>query len=86
MTFAQVQEYEPFMRYGLLGIMIAWVLVKLDRRLESLENSMKANTHKVTGLSRTLLIELLSRENVSIQAKAAAREELARVSQNGDAI
>ncbi len=75
---AQIETYEPFMRYGLLGVIIGWVLLKVDKRLDSIEKAIQGNSHKITGLNRVLLLEMLSRDNLSIQTKVLAREELAK--------
>lgn len=73
---SQVQLYEPFMRYGLLGAVLSWFMFKMDGRLERIEKAIVSNTHSVTGFKRTMLIEIISRETISLTAKQMAKEEL----------
>ncbi len=75
---AQIQDFEPFVTWGLAGIIILWFLWRVDGRLMALEKAINHNSHKLTGITRAMLIELLSREESSVAAKAAAREELAK--------
>lgn len=63
---------ESIARYGILGAVLAWFMFRADKRLGGIE-------HKMTGLNRTLLIEILSRPGTSGIAKRAVREELRRV-------
>ena len=67
-----VNEYPLLYTYGPMGIFAAYFMLKIDPRLASIE-------HKMVGLNRTMLIELLSRESISVAAKAAAREELEKL-------
>ncbi len=65
-------EPETFARYGLLGAVLAWFMVRADKRLGGIE-------HKMAGLNRTMLIEILSRPSTTERAKQACRDELRRV-------
>jgi len=67
-----VEPYELFFRYGLLGVIVGWILFRLEGRMASIE-------HKLIGLNRTLLIELLSRETISFMAKKMAEAELEKL-------
>lgn len=66
---AQLEDLKPWFQYGLAGVVIFFLMQKVDTRLGRIE-------HKLTGLNRTLLIELLSRESLSFQAKKMAEAEL----------
>ena len=71
-ALAEGVDVELMTRYGLLGIVLGWFMLRADKRLAGIE-------HKMGGLNRTMLIEILSRENVSKQAKAECRRELRKV-------
>lgn len=60
---------EALARYGLLGIVLGWFMLRTDKRLAGIE-------HKLTGLHRTMLIELLTRPNLPIAARSEVRREL----------
>ncbi len=68
----EAAEPETFVKYGLLGTVIYFLMIKADKRLNGIE-------HKIGGLNRTLLIELLSRPGTTPQGKKAAREELKKL-------
>lgn len=69
---AEISPYEPFLRYGLLGLVVGWILLRLETRLDGI-------SHKIIGLNRTLLIDLIARESVSVAGKAMARQELEKL-------
>jgi len=77
---AQLEDYKPLLNYGLAGVFMAWLMWRVDGRLMSIEKAINHNSHKMTGITRAMLIELVGRETTSVAAKAAAREELARFS------
>ena len=66
---------EQITRYGLLGCVLAWFMFRADRRLAGIE-------HKMGGLNRTMLIEILSRPTTSERAKIECRNELRKVAPN----
>ena len=68
---AQV-EAESLARYGILGCVLAWFMFRADKRLGGIE-------HKMAGLNRTMLIEILSRPTTSEKAKQMCRDELKKV-------
>ena len=81
MTFAQIaaqiESYKPWFEYGLAGCIIFYLMHFIDKRLGRIE-------HRLSGLQRTMLIELLSRDSISIQAKAMAREELSKINEGSN--
>lgn len=71
-----VNDYPALYTSGPLGVFSlfsGWLMWRVDSRLGSIE-------HKLVGLNRTLLVDLISRESVGIQAKALARQELENLS------
>jgi hypothetical protein len=78
---AQLASENPVLyQWGPLGVLsgvLTW-LVKAELReiRMAIREGDEKTQHKIVGLNRTLLIELLSRENLNIQAKVMARQEL----------
>ncbi len=68
----EAAEPETIARYGLAGAVIYFLMVKADKRLSGIE-------HKIVGVNRALLIELLSRPGTTPQGRRAAREELKKI-------
>jgi hypothetical protein len=59
-------------RYGLLGAVLGWFMLRADKRLAGIE-------HKMGGLQRTMLLEILSRPTTSVRARQLCQEELRKV-------
>ena len=64
-------DTETLAKYGLLGVVLAWFMWRADKRLGNIE-------HKITGLNRTLLIEMLGRIHLTENARKLALRELQR--------
>lgn len=69
---AKSDNLEPFAQYGLLGLILAWFMMKADKRLGGIEA-------KMVGLNRTMLIEVLSRPTTTERGKKMCREELRKI-------
>lgn len=65
-------EPDSLARYGLLGVVLWWFMLKADKRLAGIE-------HKMEGLNRTMLIEILSRSGTSLAARQMAVKELRKI-------
>jgi hypothetical protein len=65
-------DVEALAKYGLLGVVLAWFMIKADKRLGGIE-------HKMVGLNRTMLIEILSRPTTSERSKQLCRDELRKI-------
>lgn len=70
-TFLEGADLETLSRYGLLGLVLAWFMVKADGRLAKIE-------HRLGGLSRTQLIEIMSRSTTTPHVRRIALQELRR--------
>lgn len=72
-VLAQIENWAPFVaQIGFPSVVAVLMLTRFDSRLGSIE-------HRLVGVQRTLLIELLSRETISLQAKTMARQELEKL-------
>lgn len=58
--------------YGPMGIMLAWFMVRHDRAMNTL-------SHRIDGMTRALLVDTLSRDNVGDVARRYAEKELAKI-------
>lgn len=76
MTFAQlaaqIESYQPVLNFGLGAAMAFYLLHVVVKRLDKID-------HRLVGLNRVMLIELIGRESLSVAAKAQAREELEKL-------
>lgn len=61
--------------YGPMGVILAWFMV----RGEKLVIEIRSLSHRIDGLTRALLMDLVSRDSVGIQTKAQARAEIAKI-------
>ena len=65
-------DTETVAKYGLLGCVLAWFMVRADKRLGGIE-------HGMNGLRRTMLIEIFSRPNTSERARLECKKEMRKV-------
>lgn len=72
---AQIVEANPFAAYGLAGLVIAWFMYFTEK----LRVELKGLAHRIDGLTRALLMDLMSRDTTGPHAKAMASEELRRL-------
>lgn len=71
-SMAEIADPALVEKYGILGLVLAWFMLRADKRLAGIE-------HKIGGLNRTMLIEILSRPSTGEKARQACREELRKV-------
>lgn len=72
---AQIAADNPLASFGLAGIVIAWLFWFFDK----LRNEIKLLAHRIDGLTRAMLIDLVSRDGIGIHAKAMAQQELEKI-------
>lgn len=68
MTF----DLAVFTQFGLVGVVLAWFMFRMEKILDS-------HTKTINDLTKTLLLEVLSREQLSDHLRAEANEVLQRV-------
>lgn len=61
--------------YGPMGIILGWFMLRGER----LVVEIRSLSHRIDGLTRALLMDMVSRDNVGLATKAAAREEIAKI-------
>ncbi len=75
---AQVAAVEPgsvLISYGPMGVILGWFML----RGEKLVVEIRGLSHRIDGLTRALLMDLVSRDSVGIQTKTQARAEIAKI-------
>lgn len=75
---AQVAATDPaglLLAYGPMGVILAWFML----RGEKLVVEIRGLSHRIDGLTRALLMDLVSRDSVGIQTKVQARAEIAKI-------
>lgn len=58
--------------YGPMGGMIAWFMLRAERSLRTL-------SHRIDGMTRALLVDVISRDTAGVHAKNSARQMLAEI-------
>lgn len=80
---AQVEQtalfIQPFAQYGLLGAVVAWLCLRVEKRLDRLEHSFK-------GLSMALLMDLASRKVLAPAAQKLVNDMLSKLGANPEEI
>ncbi len=74
--FSQIATDNPVLiAYGPLGVICGWFMV----RFEKIFGELRGLNHKIEGLTRAMLVDLLERESVGRKAKDYAREAIAKI-------
>jgi hypothetical protein len=77
-VLAQTVAADPsslLLAYGPMGAILAWFML----RGEKLVGEIRGLSHRIDGLTRALLMDLVSRDSVGVQTKAQARAEIAKI-------
>lgn len=72
---AQVAADNPLTSFGLAGIVIAWLFWFFDK----LRGEIKMLAHRIDGMTRALLIDIISRDGIGVHAKVMAQQELEKI-------
>lgn len=74
--FAQIATDHPLLlSYGPLGIMCAWLMT----RGEKVFSEIRGLGHRIDGLTRAMLMDMVQRDNVGKVAKEYARGAIAKI-------
>ncbi len=73
--FAAVDPTSVLLTYGPMGVILMWFMI----RGEKLVVEIRGLSHRIDGLTRALLMDLVSRDSVGVQTKAQARAEIAKI-------
>lgn len=72
---AAAEPVSILLAYGPMGVILLWFMA----RGEKLVVEIRSLSHRIDGLSKALLMDLMSRDSVGIQTKAQARAEIAKI-------
>jgi len=67
-------------QYGLAGVIIAWFMFEH----KSFGKDIRTLSHRIDGLTRAMLVDALSRENIGPMARKFAQEMLAKIEASND--
>lgn len=67
MTLSQINEMQVFMNalitYGPMGLMLAWLLMRGERKMEMIVDRLDRLSHRINGITKAMLMDVVSREN-----------------------
>ncbi len=72
---ASTEPFSILLAYGPMGVILAWFMI----RGEKLVVEIRSLSHRIDGLSKALLMDLVSRDSVGVQTKLQARAEIAKI-------
>lgn len=65
--------------YGPLGVVLAWFMLRGEAKLEKVIERLDLLGHKITGVTKAMLVDVLSREPVDSKARHIAQMMLAEM-------
>ena len=71
---------ETLSAYGLAGVVLGWFMFRAEKLSRNQQNVLEANSRQIQSLSRAILIDMLTRNNLSPEAKKICEQELRTVS------
>lgn len=75
-VIAQVAaDTQPLAQYGLLGAVLAWFMFHGSK----LAGEIRSLAHRIDGLTKAMLMDMVNRDNVGFHTKQAARDSIARI-------
>jgi len=79
---AQMAAENPLASYGIVGVVMGWLMwlvSALRSDIKDFRADIKDSAHRLDGLSRTMLVDMLERENTGAHTKQYCREAIARI-------
>lgn len=70
-----INDPTPLYTYGPMGIVLAWFMF----RGEKLAGEIRSLAHRIDGLTRAMLMDMVNRDTCGDQAKRMAQEEIAKI-------
>ncbi len=72
---ATAEQGGVLLTYGPMGALLLWFMF----RGEKLVGEIRGLAHRIDGLTRALLMDMISRDSVGSATKAAAQAEIAKI-------
>lgn len=84
MTFAQLSESSglplPFLNaivvYGPMALMLYWFMWRAERKSEQVLEHLAKLSHRINGITKAMLVDVISRDNYNGAAREAAQRML----------
>jgi hypothetical protein len=76
--------YNALVIYGPMGIMLAWFAWRAENRLDDIVSSVRKLGHRIDGVTRAMLVEVVSRPDGNHKSKQIAQDLLEDI-ERGDA-
>jgi len=68
-------DYAPLAPWGLLTAVLGWFMTQFAK----LPGEIKSLAHRIDGLTRALLVDMVERDSIGIHTKNYARQEIAKI-------
>jgi hypothetical protein len=80
---AAEQAAGPLLIYGPLGIVCAWLMWKIERMETKMTDALGTKlgdlAHRIDGLTKALLVDMVNREDTGIATKKYANEAISKI-------
>jgi hypothetical protein len=77
------ENANALLTYGPLGIVCGWLMWKIERMenklCEGLSSKLGDLSHRIEGLTRTMLVDMAERESAGERTKEYARDTIAQI-------
>lgn len=69
--------------YGPMAVGLWWFASRAEGKLEGIGTKIDTLSHRISGMTKAMLMDVISRENASVALKSAAQDMLERIVENG---
>lgn len=67
--------------YGPMGVVLAWFMIRGEAKLQRVVDRIDVLSHRINGVTRAMLVDVMSRDSSGTQARKFAQEMLERAEQ-----
>lgn len=72
---AQTLEANPFLAYGPMGLVLAWFMLRAEKGFAKIGEL----AHRIDGLTKALLVDMIDRDNAGPHVKDYAQKTIAAI-------
>ena len=76
---AAVPFLNALITYGPMGLMLAWVLMRGEKKLDQVVERIDRLAHRINGITKAMLVDVISRDHYNGAAKEAAQRMLSEM-------
>lgn len=84
MTPADANLVGALLTYGPMGIMLVWLMWRVEERFEKMADRLETLAHRINGMTRAMLADILSRDSSGAAARKIAEEMLTKMDEPSD--